>query len=170
MASLMEKLVEVLMNEQKVYDEILELSKDKTNVIVKGKIKELEKITEKEQLLANDVQKLEKEREKIMNDIGLVVKKDISELTISNIISMLTSQPKEQEKLKKIHDKLRETLNEMILINDRNKQLIEHSLEMIEFDMTLLKSMRQAPETANYNKSAYNTGDLLGNAGFDAKQ
>lgn len=170
MASLMEKLVEVLMNEQKVYDEILELSKDKTNVIVQGNIKELEKITEKEQLLANDVQKLEKEREKITNDIGLVVKKDISELTISNIISMLTSQPKEQEKLKKVHVKLRETLNEMILINDRNRQLIEHSLEMIEFDMTLLKSMRQAPETANYNKSAYNTGDLLGSAGFDAKQ
>lgn len=41
---------------------------------------------------------------------------------------------------------------------------------MVEFDLTLLKSMRQAPETANYNKNACNTGDLLGSSGFDAKQ
>ncbi len=31
-------------------------------------------------------------------------------------------------------------------------------------------SMRQAPETANYDKNAYNTGELLGGSGFDAKQ
>ena len=41
---------------------------------------------------------------------------------------------------------------------------------MVEFDLTLLKSMRQAPETANYNKNTYNTGDLLGGSGFDEKQ
>lgn len=170
MASLMEKLVDVLNKEQDTYERILKLSKEKTPIIVEGNIVELERITEQEQLLTNDVQKLEREREKIMNDIGLVVKKDISELTISNIISMLESKPKEQEKLKNAQVKLRETLNEMMIINNRNKQLIEHSLEMIQFDLTLFKSMRQAPETANYNKSAYNTGDLLGSAGFDTKQ
>lgn len=170
MASLMEKLVDVLKHEQKTYEKILKITKEKTQIIVDGNIAGLEKVTEQEQLLANDVQKLEREREKIMSDIGLVVKKDVSELTISNIISMLAAQPQEQQRLSKIHGKLRETLNEMILINDRNRQLIEQSLEMIEFDMTLLKSMRQAPETANYNKSAYNTGELLGSAGFDAKQ
>ena len=41
---------------------------------------------------------------------------------------------------------------------------------MTEFDITLFKSMRQAPETANYDKSAYNTGTILGSSGFDAKQ
>ena len=41
---------------------------------------------------------------------------------------------------------------------------------MVEFDLTLLRSMRQAPETANYDKNAYNTGDILGSSGFDAKQ
>ena len=48
--------------------------------------------------------------------------------------------------------------------------LLKQAMEMVEFDLTLLKSMRQAPETANYNKNAYNTGDLLGGSGFDAKQ
>ena len=41
---------------------------------------------------------------------------------------------------------------------------------MTEFDITLLKSLRQAPETANYDKNAYNTGAILGSSGFDAKQ
>ena len=40
---------------------------------------------------------------------------------------------------------------------------------MTEFDITLFKSMRQAPETANYDRNAYNTGSLLGGSGFDAK-
>ena len=54
--------------------------------------------------------------------------------------------------------------------NLRNEKLLQQALEMVEFDLTLFKSMRQAPETANYNKQAYNTGDILPNSGFDAKQ
>ena len=58
----------------------------------------------------------------------------------------------------------------MRTINQQNEALLKQALEMVEFDLTLLRSMRQAPETANYNKNAYNTGDLLGGSGFDAKQ
>lgn len=54
--------------------------------------------------------------------------------------------------------------------NDQNQILLKQSLEMVNFDITLMKSMRQAPETANYNSKAFNTGDLLGTSGFDAKQ
>ena len=50
------------------------------------------------------------------------------------------------------------------------RQLVNQAMELVEFDMALLKSMRQAPETANYNRQAYNTGELLGSGGFDAKQ
>ena len=55
-------------------------------------------------------------------------------------------------------------------INDLNSQLLAQAIEMTEFDITLFKSMRQAPETANYDKSAYTTGTILGSSGFDAKQ
>ena len=38
--------------------------------------------------------------------------------------------------------------------------------------MNLVQSMRAAPETANYTKSAYSSGDVMGtvSGGFDAKQ
>ena len=46
--------------------------------------------------------------------------------------------------------------------------LIKQAIELNEFDLTLFKSLRQAPETANYDKTACNTGSLLGSSGFDA--
>ena len=55
-------------------------------------------------------------------------------------------------------------------VNDKNEMLLKQAIEMVEFDISLIKSLRQAPETANYNKNAYNTGTLLGNSGFDFKQ
>ena len=79
-------------------------------------------------------------------------------------------QKEEQERLSKIRAKLLSAGNEMHEWNMRNQALLQQALEMVEFDLTLFKSMRQAPETANYDKNAYNTGDLLGNSGFDAKQ
>ena len=65
---------------------------------------------------------------------------------------------------------LHATLDEMMKWNTQNQALLKNALEMVEFDLTLFKSLRQAPETANYNKDAYNTGSLLGGGGFDAKQ
>ena len=43
---------------------------------------------------------------------------------------------------------------------------------MVEFDMSMLQAMKTAPETANYNKGAYNTGAHMGvgGGGFDARQ
>jgi hypothetical protein len=56
----------------------------------------------------------------------------------------------------------------MKALNDQNVVLIQQAIELNDFDLTLFKSMRQAPETANYDKSACNTGALLGSSGFDA--
>ena len=43
---------------------------------------------------------------------------------------------------------------------------------MVEFEMNLLQASKAAPETANYNRGAYNAGDTMGviDHGFDAKQ
>ena len=45
------------------------------------------------------------------------------------------------------------------------------ALEMVEFDINMLRAMRQAPETNNYGRSAMSVGETLGSVrGFDAKQ
>ena len=57
-------------------------------------------------------------------------------------------------------------------INEQNRELIKNALEMVEFDLNVLQSMKAAPATANYTKGAYTTIDAMGvNEGrFDAKQ
>ena len=57
-------------------------------------------------------------------------------------------------------------------VNEQNRELIQTSLELVQFEMNLMQSMQAAPETANYSRGAYNTGDTMGvtRGKFDAKQ
>lgn len=105
-----------------------------------------------------------------MHDMAVVLNKPEDDFTLTTIIDMLGSQPKERERLQNVKDQLKTTLEEVRKINEQNQILLKQALDMVEFDLTLFRSMRSAPETANYDKNAYNTGEVLGSSGFDAKQ
>ena len=167
MASLMNELLEVLENEEAGYRELVEASTRKKEVIIKADIRALEEITAEEQEIAG---KIKNKRISIMEDIANVLNRKPEDLTVDALLEILANQPKEQEQLAKIRLQLKDTLTEMKNINEQNQTLVNQAMELVEFDMALLKSMRQAPETANYNRQAYNTGELLGSGGFDAKQ
>ena len=170
MASLMDNLVEVLEEEHTQYEALVELSKEKKQAIIKTDIDALEHITGQEQEVSSRLRNLESRRDAVLKDMADVLGKDFEEMTITKLIGYLEQQPGEQERLSKIRAKILTVGNEMQEWNKRNEALLNQALEMVEFDLTLFKSMRQAPETANYDKNAYNTGDLLGTSGFDAKQ
>lgn len=170
MASLMDNLIEVLEQENTQYQALIDLGKEKRTAIVGGDIAGLETITDKEQDVASLLRNLDIKRDAILKDMADVLGKNFEEMTITKLIGYLDKQPKEQERLSVIREKILATGEEMQECNLRNEKLLQQALEMVEFDLTLFKSMRQAPETANYNKQAYNTGDILPNSGFDAKQ
>lgn len=166
----MDNLVEVLEEENTQYEKLVELSKDKKQAIIKADIQTLEHITEQEQEISSYLRNLDMKRDSVLKDMSDVLGKDFNEMTITRLIGYLGQQPVEQERLSKIRAKILTTGNEMQEWNKRNEALLHQALEMVEFDLTLFKSMRQAPETANYDRNAYNTGDLLGSSGFDTKQ
>lgn len=170
MASLMEDFMNVLEQEKGEYQRLTELSLEKRQIIIDGDIPALEQITDKEQGIASILKNLEKKREEVVKDMSIVLSKEPEELTVTNMIAFLNKQPQEQSKLIDLRDRLRETLEKMAEVNSQNEMLLQHAMEMAEFDLTLFRSMRQAPTTANYDNRANNTGDLLGNSGFDAKQ
>lgn len=170
MASLMEEFMDVLERENGEYERLTELSREKRQIIIDGNIPALEEITNREQEITSILKNLEKKREEVVNDMSIVLSKKPEELTVTNMIAFLNKQPKEQQKLQELKVKLRATIEEMADINTQNEVLLRHALEMAEFDLTLFKSMRQAPTTANYDRRANNTGELLGSGGFDAKQ
>lgn len=170
MASLMEDFISILEKENGEYERLTELSQEKRQIIIDGNIPALEEITSREQEVTSVLKNLENKREEVVNDMSIVLSKKPEELTITNMIAFLNKQPKEQKQLEELREKLRNTLEKMADINAQNEVLLKHAIEMTEFDLTLFKSMRQAPTTANYDRRANNTGDLLGSSGFDAKQ
>ena len=114
---------------------------------------------------------IEKKREECMKDIANVVNRDVSTLKLGDLIAMLNTRPQEQQKLAVLHDKLSTTIAQMRRSNEQNRQLIESSLEMVQFDMNVIQAMKAAPETANYTRNAYASGDVMGvsSGRFDSK-
>ena len=170
MASLIENLINTLEAENSEYEELLELSMKKTGIIVKGDVNELGEIVEKEQLVVEKINSLEKKRTEVTNDIALVLNRKTDELKLPVLAELLSGQKKESEALRNIHDKLQETLSNMVRVNENNKALLQESIDMVDFEINLAQSMRQAPATANYSGGTY-TDDTFGPSGsFDAKQ
>lgn len=172
MASLMENLIDILNKECLEYEKLLELSMKKTPVIVAGDLDNLQLITDEEQIVVSRINNLEKKRTENINDIANVLNKDVKTLKLANLIGMLEARPVERQSLADVHDRLQTVVRNVEMINNRNRDLINHALEMVEFDMNLIQAMKKAPETAEYNKGAYNTGSSMGidKSGFDAKQ
>ncbi|MGN0482618.1 MAG: flagellar protein FlgN [Lachnospiraceae bacterium] len=170
MASLMDELLDVLDRENTEYEGLVSLSKKKKQVIIDADIKELQEITAQEEEIANRIVNLEGKFTQVIKDMAVVLNRKPEELTIDEMVRILHKQPVEQKRLNDLRVRLKTTLQEMNDINAQNQSLINQALEMIEFDLTLFRSIRQAPETANYDKKAYNTGELLANSGFDARQ
>ena len=172
MASLMENLIDVLYKEADEYETLLGLSMKKTPVIVANNVAELKKITDEEQEVVGRIQSLDKERMSVTKDIANVLNKDVKTMKISDVIEVLNKRPEEQKKLKDAQKQLIDLAKRLQRVNTQNSMLIEQALELVGYEINMYQAMKRAPETANYNKGAYNTGMSYGapNRGFDAKQ
>lgn len=170
MASLVEELINVLTEEESIYKKLTEYGEKKRQIIIDADIPELEKLTDLEQQVSDELLTKSNKQIELLGDIATVLGKTDEKMTVTRLIGYLDKQPDIQSKLTETRDSLLDTADQMQKINDLNSQLLAQAIEMTEFDITLFKSMRQAPETANYDKSAYNTGTILGSSGFDAKQ
>ncbi len=170
MASLMEELIATLQQEQSAYQELLPVVEKKTQAIIANDLKQVQNITEVEQSAIGKISVLEQKRTEIIKNIGIVLNKKASDLTLPNLIKLLDRQPQEQQKLAEIHKELTTLLKRLSEVNGHNKNLIEQSLEMISYNMNLLQSTRIVPGN-NYTRNAGQWDMTASQTGmFDAKQ
>ena len=169
MASLVEELINVLTEEEKVYRTLAANGEKKRQIIIDADIPALEAITDLDQQAGDELLIMSNKQVSLLTDIANVLGKSDEKMTVTRLIGYLGTQPDIQAKLTAARDSLIEAA-QMKEINDLNSQLLAQAIELTEFDITLFKSMKQAPETANYDRNAYNTGDILGSSGFDTKQ
>lgn len=172
MASLLENLIDVLDKENAEYEKLIVLAEDKTPVIVKGDVEGLSKITEDEQEIVGRIQGMEKQRIKVLADVANVVNRDVETLKLIDLIQMLEKMPDQQKMLTDVHERLKKTTEKLREINDRNQMLLADKLDMVEFNLNMIRAVKSAPQTANYSRDAYTNGEVLGifHGGFDAKQ
>lgn len=136
MAGLMSELLEVLNEECGNYKNLLDLSHEKNHVLVKNDIKSLQKITNLENMIVGNNQKLEKKRGRIVEDMALVLGR--GDLSLS-VLADLTKGQKEHPDLLDVTNRLRDTVEQLKLSNETNRTLITLSLDYIEFNLNLLR-------------------------------
>lgn len=171
MASLTEELIRVLEGEQEIYRKLIPIAEEKTKVIVKNDLTSLQEITAREQQAIEQVNALERRREEIVVNMATVLNRDPRTLKLKNLVKLLEKRPEEQKKLAELYDLLTASIRQLSEINERNKVLINQSLEMIQFEMNLIQSTRMAPGSGNYNKQASSFDMPAASSGmFDAKQ
>lgn len=171
MAGLIDELMNTLDKENDEYQELLKVAQEKTGTIVRADIEALQKLTEKEQLIVDRITPLEKKRVEYTKDIATVINRPVETLTITRMMELMDNQPAVKQRLSELHDKLQNTMNQMVKVNDMNQGLLKEALDLVNFDITLVNSMKQAPLTANYDKSASNVEQRMVSRGaFDKKQ
>ena len=162
-----EGLTAVLKQETDSYKQLGALASQKRQIIIDRDLDALEKSANEEQELSDELKRLERQRVGILKTFT-----DEADAipTVSDIINALDGESAEYAALREARDAILEAAGQVQFLNSQNEVLLQQAMEMVEFDLTLFKSLRQAPESGNYGKDAYSTGELLPSGAFDAKQ
>ncbi len=171
MASLMEELIDTLDSEEKIYRDLIPVEEEKARAIIANDLKSLEEITIQEHDLVDEISALEGKREQAAKDIATVLGRDPKTITLEQIAEALKNQPKDQEKLQKVHDRLRKTVTRLQELNNQNKELLKEAMEMVEFNMNVIRSTRMSSGSSNYSSDASEVAGMAPkHSAFDAKQ
>jgi len=170
LASLMEELISTLSQEKELYLDLLPIAEEKTKAIVENNLEKLQEITNREQSEIGKISALERKRDEVITNMGIVLGRKPQELTLAELIRITEKQPKDQAALAELKDALGAAVRKLADVNERNNVLIKHSLDMIQFNMNLLQSTRMV-QGNNYTKSAGESIPGAAQTGmFDAKQ
>jgi len=144
MAGMLEDLINILKKQNTHHEQLLGLSLEKKDVIIKNDLEQLQKITSLENILISRNQKLEKNRLELMNDIANVLNLNAESLTVQALAEHIHNQPEAAE-LTRAGDAARETLRHLRDVNDANKLLIDNSLDYIDYTINVIRSVTLAP-------------------------
>jgi len=139
MAGLISNLIEVLQGQVVLYQQISALSAQKKDYIIANDIESLRKVVGEENAIVPKVMRQDKERERIIKDICMVLNKKEEDMTLSYLVTLMENQP-EHGQLAEVVEKTKTAVYELNHINETNKALIESALEFIDYNINLIHS------------------------------
>lgn len=163
--------MDTLDQEEKLYADLIPMQEEKKRAIVANDLNAIGKLGDEEQALVDRIGNLETKRMRIADDIATVLGKPPGTMKLERIIRTLKNQPGEQKALQKLHDRLKRTIGRLQDLNIQNKELLQEAMEMLEFNMNVIRSTRMSSGSSNYSSNAAQV-DLpeVGGGTFDAKQ
>lgn len=126
-------LFDVLDGEMLLYKDLLDISTKKTDVIIHGKIQELDNMTKVEGSIICRLSKLEEEREKILSGYD-----DTGEITISKLCKLLPAD--DAFRLRKIQLEFESILKALNDRNALNKSLLQQSIEFVNYSLSIISN------------------------------
>lgn len=170
MASLVQTLIDNLDEQLDCYNKILELQEIKTGVIVNNQVEDLQKVSAVERELVGRVSRLERERERVLKDIAMVLNQKEDDLSMLRLAELIGQEKEESKTLIRLRESLIAKLQQVKEKNNQNAQLVEHALNYVEFTLNALQTSSTVPGATAYEGK----GQVIENEGyrhyFDAKQ
>lgn len=135
-----QQLKETLQQELKMYKDVLDMAKEKTDILKKAELKKLEEITQKEQQYIRTMGTFEKIRRSIF--VNISEEMGISQLSsVSELLLYLEAQ--EVEEIDTIRNDLLDTIGKLAEVNQFNEKIIQHNLEYVNFNIELMTSSQE---------------------------
>lgn len=166
MASLIENLKDTLSEQLESYEILLEISTKKKVAIVENEIVKIQEFISRENTLVGKLQRLERKRKELFDDISTVLFKPKG-ITLVNIIKSL-EDTNDASDLQTIRDKTLDVIEKLNTINIQNQELINIASDYIEFSVNILRQANQKMPT--FYDSAGNEIEVDDKKMFDAKQ
>ena len=136
MSKIVEQLKEALRQEQNLYQALLELADQKTMMVVRNKVQELEKLTLKEQQFIREMGRFEQIRQSLLGHFAK--EKELTEVP-ENLSALLSFLPKEEaEEIETLRESLIAIIHEISEKNRLNETLIQQSLDFIQINLEAL--------------------------------
>ncbi|WP_157950120.1 flagellar protein FlgN [Vallitalea okinawensis] len=170
MASLMNDLTSNLKEQLACYKSLLQLQQVKSEVIIANVIEDLQKVSAVERELVGRVSRLERERERLIKDIAIVLNKKEKDLSILRLAELIGQDKTESKQLIEIREKLLDTIQELKGKNTQNANLVDQALNYVDFTMNALQTSRVMPSASAYAGKGQAVEQQSGQRYFDAKQ
>ncbi|MCM8773426.1 MAG: flagellar protein FlgN [Candidatus Omnitrophica bacterium] len=137
-------LVKLLNDELNLYKKILELSKEKTKIILENNLEKLKDIDSRINEEIEKIYPLEETREKIISKIGEKQRLPSSQINLSFLSSLWG-----ETSFKKLQEEFASLLGELKEINQRNNLLIKQAQSVLSFISGSLYSIMELPFSYN---------------------
>jgi len=131
-----DQLKETLQQEQLMYLEVLNLANRKTDVISKGRIKELDEITKTEQRYMMKMGTFEKIRRSVFVNVAEAL--EVEEIGSLSEFLLHLSNEQDVNEIDRARHQLLEVVDRIKTTNEVNQKLMEEHLEYIEFSLNLM--------------------------------